>query len=316
MTRYFFVRKKLYILFVMLWGCVCISRAQYDPSFSHYFDMEASFNPAAIGKQSKVNVVAAYALDLAGFEHNPQTAYLSADMPFYALKTYHGVGVQFQNDKLGLFTHQKLGLQYALRTQLFGGQLGIGAQLSFLNESFDASKLDVEDANDPAFATASGNGIDLSAGLYYQHYNWYTGLSVQHATAPLITMGDRQELQIDRTYYLTGGYNIQFRSPFLSLRASMLARTDGTAYRADVTGRLFYQNNGRVLYGGVGYSPTNSVTVLLGGSFHGIVVGYSYEVYTSSISIGNGSHELFIGYQHDLNLTKKGRNLHKSVRIL
>ena len=147
MTRYFFVRKKLYILFVMLWGCVCISRAQYDPSFSHYFDMEASFNPAAIGKQSKVNVVAAYALDLAGFEHNPQTAYLSADMPFYALKTYHGVGVQFQNDKLGLFTHQKLGLQYALRTQLFGGQLGIGAQLSFLNESFDASKLDVEDAN-------------------------------------------------------------------------------------------------------------------------------------------------------------------------
>ena len=188
--------------------------------------------------------------------------------------------------------------------------------MSFLNESFDASKLDVEDANDPAFATASGNGIDLSAGLYYQHHNWYTGLSVQHATAPLITMGDRQELQIDRTYYLTGGYNIQFRSPFLSLRTSMLARTDGTAYRADVTGRLFYQNNGRVLYGGVGYSPTNSVTVLLGGSFHGIVVGYSYEVYTSSISIGNGSHELFIGYQHDLNLTKKGRNLHKSVRIL
>ena len=129
-------------------------------------------------------------------------------------------------------------------------------------------------------------------------------------------MGDRQELQIDRTYYLTGGYNIQFRSPFLSLRTSMLARTDGTAYRADVTGRLFYQNNGKVLYGGVGYSPTNSVTVLLGGSFHGIVVGYSYEVYTSAISIGNGSHELFIGYQHDLNLTKKGRNLHKSVRIL
>lgn len=80
----------------MFWGCVCISRAQYDPSFSHYFDMEASFNPAAVGKQSKVNVVAAYALDLAGFEHNPQTAYLSADMPFYALKTYHGVGVQFQ----------------------------------------------------------------------------------------------------------------------------------------------------------------------------------------------------------------------------
>ena len=31
-------------------------RAQYDPSFSHYFDMEPSFNPAAVGKQSKLKV--------------------------------------------------------------------------------------------------------------------------------------------------------------------------------------------------------------------------------------------------------------------
>ena len=70
------------------------------------------------------------------------------------------------------------------------------------------------------------------------------------------------------------------------------------------------------MYGGVGYSPTNSVTVMVGGSFHGIMLGYSYEAYTSGINPGNGSHELFVGYQHDINLTKKGRNLHKSVRIL
>ena len=45
-------------------------------------------------------------------------------------------------------------------------------------------------------------------------------------------------------------------------------------------------------------------------------MGYSYEMYTSAINPGNGSHELFIGYQMDLNLQKKGKNLHKSVRIL
>jgi hypothetical protein len=39
-------------------------------------------------------------------------------------------------------------------------------------------------------------------------------------------------------------------------------------------------------------------------------------MYTSPISIGNGSHEIFIGYQTDLNLYKKEKNLHKSVRIL
>ena len=60
--------------------------AQYDPSFSHYFDMEPSFNPGSVGKQAKLNVDVVYALDMAGFEHNPRTMYAAADMPFYAIK--------------------------------------------------------------------------------------------------------------------------------------------------------------------------------------------------------------------------------------
>ena len=70
------------------------------------------------------------------------------------------------------------------------------------------------------------------------------------------------------------------------------------------------------MYAGLTYSPTTSVTVLIGGRVHGVTLGYSYECYTSAISPGNGSHELFIGYQMDLNMTKKGKNLHKSVIIL
>jgi hypothetical protein len=58
------------------------------------------------------------------------------------------------------------------------------------------------------------------------------------------------------------------------------------------------------------------VTVLIGGNFHGVHLGYSYEIYTSAISAKNGSHELFVGYQTELNLYKKGRNLHKTVRLL
>ena len=86
----------------MLADALC-SWAQYDPSFSHYFDMEPSFNPAAVGKQAKLNVTAAYALDMAGFEHNPRTMYVAADMPLYALKNYHGVGINLMNDQIGLF---------------------------------------------------------------------------------------------------------------------------------------------------------------------------------------------------------------------
>ena len=280
--------------------------------------MEPSFNPAAVGKDAKLNFTGAYAIQLAGFEHNPNTMYAAADMPFYALRSYHGVGIQFVNDAIGLFSHKRIGLQYAYQPELFGGRLGLGINLSMLNEKFDGSKLDIDDTKDPLFTTSpvNGSGFDVGLGLYYRRADWYAGFSIMHLNSPHVELGDKNELDISATYYLTGGYNIQLNHPFLSVQTSVLGRTDGVAYRADVSGRLVYSHEKRYLYGGLSYSPTNSVTVQLGGIIRGVRLGYSYEIYTSSISFGNGSHELFIGYQTDINLHKKGRNLHKSVRIL
>ena len=280
--------------------------------------MEPSFNPAAVGKDAKLNFTGAYAIQLAGFEHNPNTMYAAADMPFYALRSYHGVGIQFINDAIGLFSHKRIGLQYAYQPELFGGRLGLGVNLSMLNEKFDGSKLDIDDTKDTLFTTSpvNGSGFDVGLGLYYRRADWYAGFSIMHLNSPHVELGDKNELDISATYYLTGGYNIQLNHPFLSVQTSVLGRTDGVAYRADVSGRLVYSHEKRYLYGGLSYSPTNSVTVQLGGIIRGVRLGYSYEIYTSSISFGNGSHELFIGYQTDINLHKKGRNLHKSVRIL
>lgn len=292
--------------------------AQQDASFSHYWAMEPSFNPAAAGKSSVVNVAGAYAMSMAGFEHNPKTMYVGADLPFYFINNYHGVGVQLLNDDIGLFKHQRLALQYAYQFKLMGGVFSIGLQGGMLSEKFKGSELDVEVSDDKAFSQSDVNGtaLDLAAGLYYRHGNWYAGASIQHATAPSVELGDRSIIDISRTYYLTGGYNIRLHNPFLTIHPSVLARTDGTGYRVDVTARVKYQYEQRMFYAGVAYSPTNSVTALVGGNFHGISLGYSFEMYTSGISFKNGSHELFVGYQTELNLYKKGRNRHQSVRIL
>ena len=295
-----------------------MARAQYDPSFSHYWAMETSFNPAAAGKESKLNVAAAYNMTLAGFENNPKTMFASGDMPFYFLGTYHGVGIQLLNDEIGLFSHKKLAAQYAYKHRLLGGMISVGVQAGVLSESFDGSKVDLEDSNDPAFSRSevNGTGLDLSAGLYYSHRNWYVGVSALHLNAPTVNLGETNELSISGAYYFTAGYNIKLRNPFLTMHASVLGRSDGVGYRGDVTARLKYTNDKKVMYAGVGYSPTNSVTLFVGGMIQGVTLGYSYEAYTRAINIGNGSHELFVGYQTDLNLYKKGRNRHQSVRIL
>lgn len=305
-------------LLVLALLAVTTVRAQYDPALSHYFDAETLFNPAAAGKQPKLNISAGYALQMAGFDNNPRTMYIAADMPVQFFKSDHGVSLQLMNDQIGLFTHQRFSASYNIKMRLFGGSLGLGAQLGFLSEAFDGSKVDPNDSGDPAFSTSNvnGSGLDIGAGLYYLHNQWYVGLSAQHLNSPLIDLGEKNQLQIDATYYFTCGYNIKLRNPFLSIRTSGLLRTDMSAWRGDVTAQLCYTHENRMMSGGVSYSPNHSVTFLIGGRFHGIMLGYSYEAYTSGISLANGSHELYVGYQIDLNLAKRGRNVHKSVRLL
>jgi type IX secretion system PorP/SprF family membrane protein len=280
--------------------------------------MEPAFNPAAVGKQDKINVAVAYNMTLTGFENNPRTMYASADMPFYLIGAYHGVGLKFMNDKIGLFSHNSLSLQYAIKMKLFGGKLSIGIQPTLLGENFDGSRVQLEVKNDPAFSTSqiTGSAFDLGAGLYYQHRYWYAGASVTHALEPTVELGETNEIVVARTYYFTAGGNIQLRNPFLSIQPSLLGRSDGVGYRADMTARLTYKHEGKMMYAGLGYSPSNSATVYIGGLVHGIKLSYSYEAYTNGVSLGNGSHELLIGYQTDLNLFKKGRNKHQSVRLL
>jgi len=310
--------RRFVLMMLLLTGVVESLKAQYDPSFSHYWAMETSYNPAAAGKTALLNVSAAYNMTLAGFKRNPKTMYVGSDMPFYIGSSRHGLGLQIMSDALGLFSHQRLGVQYAYKKQLLGGTLSVGVQGGLLSEKLDGSHLDLEESGDPAFSSgqATGTGVDLGAGVYYSHGNWYVGVSSLHLTAPTIELGETNELEVSRSYYFTGGYNIRLRNPFLTIHTSVFGISDGVAYKGQLTGRLKYTHEEKMMYAGVSYSPSNSVTLLIGGNFHGMTLGYSYEAYTSAINIGNGSHELFVGYQTEVNLGKRGRNRHQSVRIL
>ena len=139
LLRYNSVLKRLNILIFLLVVAAQSAMAQYDVEFSHYFDMEPYYNAAAVGKQDKLNIVGAYSMQFAGFEHNPRTMFISADAPFIFLNSYHGAGVQILNDKLGFFTHQRIAVQYALKRPLFGGTLSVGVQGGLILEGYDGS---------------------------------------------------------------------------------------------------------------------------------------------------------------------------------
>lgn len=294
--------------------------AQYDPSFVNYWSMPAFYNPAATGQNAELNIQGAYSLQMVGFDDAPSTMYAFADMPLFFVSAKHGVGVGFMNDEIGLFEHQKFFLQYAYHQPLWGGRLSAGVHLSLLSETFDGSDLDVEDEGDPAFPTSEADGatFDMNFGIQYARKAWYAGFCMMHCMSPTVSLGDEKEneISISASYYLTGGYNIKLRNPLYIIHATAMLRSDAVGWRGDVTGRIVYQGSKHELYGGLSYSPTNSVSFLFGGDFHGVRIGYAYEMYTSGIGAESGNHEIILGYTTALHLFKKGKNKHKSVRIL
>lgn len=298
-------------------GCLPAA-AQYDPAFAHYWDVEQQYNPAAVGRSPQLHINAAYQSHASGFEDAGGTMYAGANMALQFGKTRHGVGAMFQNDEIGLFSSKRFALQYAFHLKLFGGQLSIGAEADMLNESVDGTKADLGEANDPAFPSSevSGSKFDASVGLYYAHGPWHAALSMLHVTSPTVYLGETNERKIDALYNFTGGYNIRTRNPLLTIAPSVMLRYGGGDFRADVSARAIFENGKKRFYGGASYSPQHSVTLLVGGAFHGVDISYGYEANTSGMGIGSGNHEVTLSYRLDLNLGKKGRNKHKSVRFL
>ena len=95
-----------------------------------------------------------------------------------------------------------------------------------------------------------------------------------------------------------------------------MVQSDMQSWREDVNLKVEYTYNEKKMWAGINYSPDISVAFMLGGNFHGISLGYSYQMYTSGINMANGTHELVLSYQAELDLFKKGHNRHKAVRVL
>lgn len=313
------MKKFLYILSALFLCAINEVSAQYDVHFTHYWKMQNFYNPAGAGATGKLHAFAAYSNQLSGFTGNPKSMLINGDMPLTLFRGDHSIGAGVLNDEIGLFTHQHLFVNYAYGLKLFGGRLAVGAQLGILNAKFDPSELNLgENSDDPAFPSSAvdGNKFDFGAGVLFEHKLFYAGVSALHINAPLLEMGETNQFQVDPYFNFTAGGNIQLKNPFISIQPSVQVMTDFVSYRADITARGSYNYENKLFFGGVTYSPSTSVAFFAGLEFLNVTIGYGYELFTSGIGAENGSHDIYLGYDIELDLSKKGKNKHNSIRIL
>lgn len=293
-------------------------QAQQDVAFLHYWRMETQWNPAAVGQSPQLSIQGAVQTHAMGYEQAGSTMWAGADMAFALGRTFHGVGAMFLNDNIGMFSHKRFSLQYAYHQPWRGGTIALGLQADMLQEGIDGSKADLGDKNDPAFPTTQVNGsaFDLSVGSYYQRKGFRLSAAYHHLAAPTVRLGETHELPIRGVLNVGTQYNIRTSSPLFTITPSAMLRSDFTDYRVDLTLRGEYKFENRLIFAGINYAPQRSVGLFVGGTLQGIDISYGYEANTSGLGLGAGQHEIVIAYRLPIDLGKKQRNLHKSVRWL
>jgi len=296
-----------------------IVRAQWDVQFSDFTALKSYYNPAVSGTDGLLNVAATYSMQMVGYEHAPQTMFAGADCPVYFMSPRHGAGLNLFSDQVGIFNTMRLSLQYAYNMKLGQkGRIAVGLMGGLLSEKIDPKGLELENSNDPAFPSSAVNTqtVDLGAGVYFYHPKIWAGLSALHLLGPTLVLNEKYEVHVPQSFYFMTGGNIKLKNTLLTLQPAFMLMTDLQSWREDLQCKVWYEYEEKKMYVGLGYSPRVSTTFMVGGMFHGIRLGYSYQLYTSGINAINGSHEIVLGYQTDLDLFKKGRNGHKSVRWL
>ena len=297
-------------------------QAQFDAHFTHFSEVENFYNPAAMNRNTRMNVVGSLAMQMAGYTHAPVSMYIGAHTAVPFGKMRNSVGAGLFNETMGLFTNRRLFFNYAYKIGMGKGWMNIGVQGGVMSEEFNGGKLKLETQSDPAFPAGQERGTtgDLGAGLLYVRGDWYLGASAQHINFPRMEFGKSEgktaKMEIKPTLYLNGGCNIELRNPLLSVQPCFLVESDLDFYRVDLSVRGTYQYDSALMYLGATYSPGISVTAMVGGKLRDVLIGYAYEFFTSGVGALNGSHDLMVSWQTDLDLFKKGKNVHKSVRYL
>lgn len=304
-----------------------------DVILGQYWETSTFYNPGATGATDFLRIRGGARLQWIGIDNAPKDFVGMADMPFKIGSKRLGTGVTVNQESIGLFRNLQVGAQLSYKFKLFKGTLSVGVQGAYFNQKFKGSEVvlpdddDFHEGTDEAIPTqdVSGSAFDLGAGVWYTRGEWWAGISGAHLLQPTVRMkiestsGDSADMEyfeteLSRTLYFMGGGNIQLKNTLFELQPSLLVASDFT----DITGEADLRVRwNKMVSLGVGYRWKSALKAELSAEIKNFFLGYCYEYPLSSIAkASSGSHEILAGYRLKIDLSKKNRNKHRSIRLM
>ncbi|MDN5214360.1 type IX secretion system membrane protein PorP/SprF [Fulvivirgaceae bacterium BMA12] len=329
---------KYYISFLVVVVVISGETASaQDPQFSQFYAAPLYLNPAFTGATGQARVGLNYRNQWPSI---PASFVTSAAYFDYYLDQYNsGVGLLISTDREGLAglrsTSLSLNYAYQLRINEFL-TVRPGLSAGYVIRDIDFARLTFGDQFDPisgeVIAPVTSEPInlnnvgylDLGAGVLIFTENFWVGFAASHLTTPDQSFTGTTESLLARKYSVHAGYKIKL--PKVSYTKGQIP----TRRERSITPTVQYKTQGQfdqldvgtyvtlepvifgLTYRGLpvktlnGFPNNEAIIFLVGMTYNGLNVGYSFDYTISDLGISSGgAHEISVSYTFGLDDKRK-----------
>ncbi len=298
------IKNLLLLLFLSL---AIIGKAQQVTQYSLYMLNPSLFNPAYAGMEESLSLTGVFRGQWAGLNGAPSQQALTTHMPLYFLSS--GIGLSFENDRIGARRYSNFSLQYNYQLQMNTGTLSIGTNVDLTQINWDGTQLKSPDGiyidgqinhNDDLLPTNRLGALTPSFGLgvFFKSKKLSLGASMKNLNEPSVSYVT-VALPLNRHLYFMGSYEIDLTGR-IALIPSIFLKSDFIELQSDMS--LQIKVDGNIFVGGGvrGFDANSLDGVSIFGGWQiskRMMLAYNYDISTSYLAnVNDGSHEILLKY--------------------
>ena len=274
--------------------------AQQIPQYTQWSFHQFSQNPAHAGIKRCVDVHTLYRAQWVGFEGAPQSGFLTVSVPLDAkrrkyLSARHGMGIRFENDRIGQFGINRINLAYAGHFNFNASRrLSLGLFAGAVQTGFNPGSV-VTGVPDP-IVNQEGSFVspDASFGAWFNDDNYYFGLSL-HNLIPSKWPKPGSSSRYRMHTQFSAGYRLGIRENFSFLPAAIVRIPPRGPLSIDLNLHFDYKN---ILGLGLGYRNTDALMVFASIKIkEQFAIVYSFDYTLSRIQlVSKNTHEISLRF--------------------
>lgn len=306
-----FMRKKYYLVLIVVLLGIGNIRAQQEPMFTQYMFNSLTINPAYAGTINALNVNSLSRLQWVGMEGSPKTFSLTAHSPVEGRNI--GLGLTLVTDKIGPVNNTFFTVNYAYRLKVSDElTLSMGIKGGINSYRVGLTNLGIIDTGDPQFQNNEKKiSPNLGFGFYLYEDRYFVGFS---APKLIQTKIDDEyatdDNQLKRHYFIVGGYNWQINNDWVLKPSLLIKMVAGSPISNDITVHTLYKD---WIGGGMVYRIGDALGLFAYCKvYKELNIGYGFEYSLNGLSgINSGTHEIMLTYNFDVfTKDKKRKTIH------